>query len=212
MGGPARTTDLAQAAGGVDLAHHPLADQVRVLSLLDHAHELVTQNATVPGVAAYNLQISVADTGQYHPYASFTWRWVGECIVTSQPELSVALKSAVKHYGFHQTSPSAAVAKYCSPIFFEQDLLQAEWVALRIPIQCLTEHLLDLVLDKSGSQQPRYRNGPNLHFGPAIFYQHGAFYLGIHIETQYHHVTRYNDLIPFQIYVDISVREIWVVF
>jgi hypothetical protein len=91
VGGPPSTTCVAHATGGIDFAHHPPTHELRIVSFLNHTHELVAENTLVLSVATYDFQIGIADPGQGHPYASFTRRWARKCIVVGQPDLSAAL-------------------------------------------------------------------------------------------------------------------------
>jgi hypothetical protein len=54
----------AGATGDVDLTHDPLPQEGSIGGPVDDADELVAQNASESGVAAYNLEIGVADAGQ----------------------------------------------------------------------------------------------------------------------------------------------------
>ena len=63
---------VAGAAGGVDLADHaPPHPLPGALRLLHHAHELVAGDAAERVVAAPQLEVGVADTGEAHPHQRF---------------------------------------------------------------------------------------------------------------------------------------------
>jgi hypothetical protein len=122
--GPSSVTGQALATGDIDLTYYPLADEIRVLGLLDYAYKLVTQNAAVPGVAPHDLQIGGADASQGYLYSCLAWQRMGEDIVSGQPYRFLAFLLAGESKSFHQMLPSAAVAKHRRPVLFEQNLFQ----------------------------------------------------------------------------------------
>jgi len=64
VGGPPRAARLARAAGDVDVADNPLPDPLGIGRRDDLAHELVADDARVGVVAARELDVGPADTGQ----------------------------------------------------------------------------------------------------------------------------------------------------
>lgn len=124
------------------------------MGLIDDPNELVAQNATIRRVAAHNLQIGVTDAGQGRAYSHLTrWR-LGIGIVHGRPEPHLISQVIVKERSFQFDSPSAAVTIDGGPFLFEHDLLQAQGMVRRIPIERFHEHLLGLIFHKTGGQHP----------------------------------------------------------
>jgi hypothetical protein len=97
VGAPAGSTGLALAAGRIDLANHPLANEAGVPGLLYNTHELVTKNPLEASITLYNLQVSVADAGQNNPNTGFTRRWMRLRIVRYQLERRLAWGCSIEN-------------------------------------------------------------------------------------------------------------------
>jgi hypothetical protein len=94
MGGVARQARVALATRTVDFSDNPLADKPGICTLLNDAHELMTQNATKPHVAPHDLHVRVADAGQPHLDQGLSNRGRGPGMLLDNPQLAVIEQSA----------------------------------------------------------------------------------------------------------------------